>query len=97
MYLDNNVLTDYIGEHPHLFLTYDVDIVERYQFLFLRLMVELKQLSSKRREIEVYYIDVDEETSIPTPALYFDGVTPKKLTLLCDRYQALYQDARHYC
>lgn len=93
MYLDNNRLTNFIGDHTNLVLSCYAEINERYQFLFLRLMSELNRLSSETVQIHVYYIDVDEPTGIPTPQVDIMGKEPLDFGLLCDRYAQLYQRA----
>ena len=94
MYLDDERLTVFIGEHPNLVLSYSVQICERYQFLFLRLMRELVDLSNDKLPIHIYIVEIDETTGIPTPHLDVMGSVPDKINKLCDRYEHLYNVSR---
>ena len=94
MYIDNLTLTDFIGEHDNLTLSCHAEICERYQFLFLRLMRELNRISHQGAQIHVFYIDIDEQTGIPTPQVEVVGREPQEFGLLCDRYALLYKLAQ---
>ncbi|MCH1918017.1 hypothetical protein L9G15_01060 [Shewanella sp. A3A] len=91
MYIDNNTLTGYLGEHPNLTLSCSAEVDERYTFLFLRLMRELKRLSQADAQIHVFYIDIDKRTGVPTPQVEVIGQAPSEFELLCDRYELLYK------
>jgi hypothetical protein len=53
-------------------------------------MHELYAMGSDESEFQVFYIDIDDSTGIPTPQVECVGQTEKAFDVLADRYEKLY-------